>query len=300
MPLTRELLERGRDRYRIFCTPCHGMTGDGRGIVVQRGYRQPPTFNIDRLRAAPVGYFFDVQTNGFGAMMDYAAQIPAADRWAIAAYLRALQLSQSATLADVPPESAAPSTAPRPRPAPRPSRRNRRLAQGPSDRGRALESAGRASEGALSWRRRAGCQARIRREADAARRRPRRGPRRLDRIALMGNARPVLPLLPPGLRLLERPGRGLARHPHAPVPDGRRVGHRDPPRRSRPPPARCRSAPSSSCRSLFGMHRLYEWTHADVVAKDELLRKKTLYLNSPSSWCARPSRSASGSSSRTS
>jgi hypothetical protein len=103
MPLTREILERGRDRYRIFCTPCHGLTGDGRGIVVQRGYRQPPAFNIDRLRAAPVGYFFDVQTKGFGAMMDYAAQIPPDDRWAIAAYLRVLQLSQSATLADVPP-----------------------------------------------------------------------------------------------------------------------------------------------------------------------------------------------------
>ena len=102
MPLSRELLERGRDRYRIYCTPCHGLTGDGRGIVVQRGYRQPPAFNIDRLRAAPVGYFFDVQTNGFGAMMDYKAQIPPEDRWAIAAYLRVLQLSQGATLADVP------------------------------------------------------------------------------------------------------------------------------------------------------------------------------------------------------
>ncbi len=117
MPLTREILERGRDRYRIFCTPCHGMTGDGRGIVVQRGYRQPPAFNIDRLRAAPVGYFYDVQTNGFGAMMDYAAQIPPADRWAIAAYLRVLQLSQSATLADVPPDARAglesPDAAPR-------------------------------------------------------------------------------------------------------------------------------------------------------------------------------------------
>ena len=102
MPLSREILQRGRERYGIYCTPCHGMTGDGRGIVVQRGYRQPPNFNIDRLRAAPVGYFFDVQTNGFGAMMDYAAQIPAADRWAIAAYLRVLQLSQSTTIADVP------------------------------------------------------------------------------------------------------------------------------------------------------------------------------------------------------
>jgi hypothetical protein len=117
MPLTRELLERGRERYRIFCTPCHGLTGDGRGIVVQRGYRQPPAFNIDRLRAAPVGYFYDVQTNGFGAMMDYAAQIPPADRWAIAAYLRVLQLSQSATLTDVPeaerPALESPEAAPR-------------------------------------------------------------------------------------------------------------------------------------------------------------------------------------------
>ncbi len=105
MPLTRELLARGRERYGIFCSPCHGLTGNGLGIVVQRGLRQPPNFDIDRLRAAPVGYFFDVQSNGFGAMMDYAAQIPPADRWAIAAYLRALQLSQRTTLADVPAEA---------------------------------------------------------------------------------------------------------------------------------------------------------------------------------------------------
>jgi hypothetical protein len=102
VPLTRELLERGRGRYGIYCTPCHGLTGNGLGIVVQRGYRQPPSFHIDRLREAPVGYFFDVQTNGFGAMLDYSAQIPPADRWAIAAYIRALQVSQRATIADVP------------------------------------------------------------------------------------------------------------------------------------------------------------------------------------------------------
>jgi hypothetical protein len=102
VPLTRELLERGRDRFGIYCTPCHGMTGNGLGIVVQRGYRQPPSFHIDRLREAPVGYFFDVQTQGFGAMLDYSAQIPPADRWAIAAYIRALQVSQRATIADVP------------------------------------------------------------------------------------------------------------------------------------------------------------------------------------------------------
>jgi hypothetical protein len=100
--LTRELLERGRQRYGIYCTPCHGLTGDGLGMVVQRGYRQPPSFHIDRLRESPVGYFYDVETHGFGSMMDYAAQIPQSDRWAIAAYIRALQLSQRTTIADVP------------------------------------------------------------------------------------------------------------------------------------------------------------------------------------------------------
>ncbi len=102
VPLTRELLERGGQRYRIYCTPCHGLTGNGLGVIVQRGYRQPPSFHIDRLREAPVGYFYDVQTRGFGSMMDYAAQIPPSDRWAIAAYIRALQLSQRTTIADVP------------------------------------------------------------------------------------------------------------------------------------------------------------------------------------------------------
>jgi mono/diheme cytochrome c family protein len=102
VPLTKQLLERGRERFNIYCTPCHGMTGDGLGMVVQRGYRQPPSFHIDRLREAPVGYFFDVMTRGFGAMPDYAAQITPADRWAIAAYERALQLSQRATIQDVP------------------------------------------------------------------------------------------------------------------------------------------------------------------------------------------------------
>jgi len=102
MPLTRELLDRGRVRYGIFCSPCHGLTGNGLGMVVQRGFRQPPSLHIDRLREAPVGYFFDVETVGFGSMPDYAGQIPAEDRWAIAAFVRALQLSQRTTLADVP------------------------------------------------------------------------------------------------------------------------------------------------------------------------------------------------------
>ena len=102
VPLTRELLERGGQRYRIYCTPCHGLTGNGLGVVVQRGLRQPPSFHIDRLREASVGYFYDIETRGFGSMMDYAAQIPPSDRWAIAAYIRALQLSQRTTIADVP------------------------------------------------------------------------------------------------------------------------------------------------------------------------------------------------------
>jgi mono/diheme cytochrome c family protein len=102
MPLTRELLKRGQERFNIFCSPCHDRTGSGRGMVVRRGYQPPPSFHIDRLRDAPVGHFFDVMTNGLGAMPDYASQIEVSDRWAIAAYVKALQLSQNAPLSDVP------------------------------------------------------------------------------------------------------------------------------------------------------------------------------------------------------
>ena len=102
MPVTADVMARGQERYNVFCTPCHGPTGHGNGMVVQRGFKAPPSYHEDRLRAAPVGYYFDVMTNGFGAMQDYAAQIPVADRWAIAAYMRALQLSQRATVNDVP------------------------------------------------------------------------------------------------------------------------------------------------------------------------------------------------------
>jgi mono/diheme cytochrome c family protein len=99
------VMRRGRERYDIFCSPCHGLTGEGDGMVVQRGYRRPPSFHIDRLRQAPPGSLYDVMTNGFGAMPDYAAQIPVRDRWAIAAYIRALQLSQNATVAEIPPDA---------------------------------------------------------------------------------------------------------------------------------------------------------------------------------------------------
>lgn len=100
--VTKEVLLRGQERYNIFCTPCHDRTGTGNGIVVRRGFRHPPSYHIDRLRQAPNGYIFDVITNGFGAMQDYSAQVAPADRWAIIAYERALQLSENATLADVP------------------------------------------------------------------------------------------------------------------------------------------------------------------------------------------------------
>jgi mono/diheme cytochrome c family protein len=101
-PVTAEMIVRGRERYGIFCTPCHGQLGDGQGMVVRRGFKQPSSFHVDRLRGAPPGYLFDVMTNGFGVMSSYASQVPVADRWAIAAYIRALQRSQYATLADVP------------------------------------------------------------------------------------------------------------------------------------------------------------------------------------------------------
>jgi mono/diheme cytochrome c family protein len=103
-PLTIDVLERGRERFDINCAVCHGRTGDGDGMIVRRGYSRPPTFHDDRLRNAPLGHFYDVMTNGFGGMPSYAAQIEPQDRWAIAAYIRALQLSQNATLNDVPPD----------------------------------------------------------------------------------------------------------------------------------------------------------------------------------------------------
>ncbi len=106
-PLTRNLLLRGQERFNIFCSPCHGRVGDGNGMIVQRGYKHPTSYYEDRLRKSPVGYFFYVMTQGYGVMPSYAAQVPVADRWAIAAYIRALQLSQHATLDDVPPDQRA-------------------------------------------------------------------------------------------------------------------------------------------------------------------------------------------------
>jgi hypothetical protein len=99
-----KLLERGEERYNIFCTPCHGLQGDGNGMVAMRGMKRPPSYHQDRLRQAPNGYIYDVMTNGFGQMLGYSAQIPPRDRWAIIAYVRALQLSRNAGVADLPAE----------------------------------------------------------------------------------------------------------------------------------------------------------------------------------------------------
>ena len=101
-PLTREVLERGQERFNIYCAVCHARTGEGDGQVVRRGFSRPPSYHTDRLRQAPLGHFFDVETNGYGAMPRYDAQLLVNDRWAIVAYIRALQLSRAATLADVP------------------------------------------------------------------------------------------------------------------------------------------------------------------------------------------------------
>lgn len=113
-PVDETVLARGRERFNVFCAPCHSRLGDGNGFIPSRGFpRKPPSYHIERLRKAPVGYFFDVMTNGFGLMPDYASQIPPKDRWAIVAYIRALQLSQNAKLADVPKGQKVPSEPPK-------------------------------------------------------------------------------------------------------------------------------------------------------------------------------------------
>jgi mono/diheme cytochrome c family protein len=112
--VTLDLVRRGQERYGIYCSPCHGLMGAGDGMVVRRGFRPPPSFHDSRLLAQPDGYIFDVVTRGFGAMPDYAAQVPVPDRWAVVAYIRALQLSQGATLADVPADQRGQLDAPAP------------------------------------------------------------------------------------------------------------------------------------------------------------------------------------------
>jgi len=104
LPLTPELLKRGQERYKIFCAPCHGIQGDGNGMVSMRGMKHPPSYYDARLLAVSNGYIYDVITNGFGGMLNYSAQVPPADRWAIIAYVRALQLSRNAPVSELPPD----------------------------------------------------------------------------------------------------------------------------------------------------------------------------------------------------
>jgi len=104
LPLTPELLKRGQERYKIFCAPCHGIQGDGNGMVSMRGMKHPPSYHDARLVHVPNGYLYDVVTNGFGGMLSYSAQVPPADRWAIIAYVRALQLSRYAPVSELPPD----------------------------------------------------------------------------------------------------------------------------------------------------------------------------------------------------
>ena len=112
LPVTPELISRGKERFEIFCSTCHGMTGNGDGMVVRRGLRRAASFHADNLRQAPVGHFFDAITNGWGAMPSYAPQIPAQDRWAIIAYIRALQLSQQEAAAGTAAQPASPAATP--------------------------------------------------------------------------------------------------------------------------------------------------------------------------------------------
>ncbi len=101
IPVNQQLIERGHTRFDIYCSPCHGRVGNGLGMIVRRGLKQPPSYHIDRLRTAPVGHFYDVITNGYGAMLNYSAQIAPRDRWAIISYIRALQYSQNASVNDL-------------------------------------------------------------------------------------------------------------------------------------------------------------------------------------------------------
>lgn len=104
LPVDRALIDRGQERYEIYCSPCHGYTGNGDGMIVQRGFSPPPSYHSERLRTAPAGHFYDVMTHGYGAMYSYSDRVTPQDRWAITAYIRVLQRSRNATLADVPPE----------------------------------------------------------------------------------------------------------------------------------------------------------------------------------------------------
>ncbi len=114
MPVTKDLLKRGQERFNIYCSVCHGAEGDGNGMIVQRGFPPPNSYHIDRLRQSPPGYYFNVITHGYGVMYSYASRVEPADRWAIVAYIRALQLARNARLDDVPADQRAKLGGPKP------------------------------------------------------------------------------------------------------------------------------------------------------------------------------------------
>ena len=103
-PITRDVLTRGQDRYNVFCSPCHSKLGDGRGMIVQRGFPAPVSYHADSIRSKPVGFYFDVITNGYGKMFNYASSVSVRDRWAIIAYIRALQESRRVRISELPPD----------------------------------------------------------------------------------------------------------------------------------------------------------------------------------------------------
>ncbi len=224
-PITKADLDRGEERYNIFCSPCHGRTGEGNGMVVQRGFRQAANYHTDRLRNLPVGYFFDVITNGFGAMPDYRSQVPVEDRWRIIAYIRALQLSHHAATSDVPADQ-----------------RNQLTGGGGSPRRRLRAATGengeRASERGGAARRTAAGRTRpaARARPDHRRARPGRHGHRLPHAGPSA----VLPVVPHRLPVLAQHHARLAGPADGAVPERRRRGDWSRAGCSRPRAAVCR------------------------------------------------------------
>ena len=257
-PSTSDVIERGQDRFNIYCSPCHDRLGNGDGMMVRRGYRHPPSYHIDRLRQVPNGYIFDVITNGFGAMPDYAAQIPARDRWAIVAYVRALQLSQNASINDVPPPIARSSRreARNDRPRPRFPRLHRTARRSPpvarARRRRRPDCRPCSPSPASLWFRRSSSTARISGRTSSA---------WASRWACMAWLM---------LQYLTGGAWGVVIR--------------------RPAEAAARTLPLVALMflpMLIGIPNLYQWSHPSIVAADPVLRHKALISTSRSSSSAR-------------
>ena len=261
-PIGRAELQRGQERFNIYCTPCHGRLGDGNGMVVQRGLRQAASYHQDRLRQEKLGYFYDVITNGFGAMQGYAEQIPVRDRWLIVAYVRTLQLSQHASVNDVPADQRGALDAARRAGAPATAGGGQRTAQAG---GETLVSTATATS-----------------ETYTASGTPLPGMRQFGMIAgvlgvvlavagfFMSGARSLLPGVSGRLHVLD--GRGARQHGAADgaAPVGRRLGHRAAPAvRSGGAHAAVHGGvvPADRVRDALALH----WSHADAVANDPII-----------------------------